>query len=119
MYEISANKRNTIFIALKGDFNVEEAKELLGRIHEIVPTLQKGFTLLTDLTDLDSIALDARSFIEQAMDAFNSRGVARIVRVVPDSAKDIGFNIMSLFHYSKDVTILTYASFQEVVKHLL
>jgi hypothetical protein len=29
----------------------------------------------------------------------DQKGVALVVRVVPDPTKDIGFNILSLFHY--------------------
>ena len=37
----------------------------------------------------------------------NAQGVTEILRVIPDPAQDIGLNIMSLFHYSKEVKFLT------------
>ena len=45
--------------------------------------------------------------IDSIMDLFNTAGVAAIVRVIPNPRKDIGFSIMSLFHYSHGVHIMT------------
>jgi hypothetical protein len=47
------------------------------------------------------------SHIERTMDRIRTQGVARIVRIIPDPRKDIGFNIMSLFHYPEGLQIIT------------
>ena len=41
------------------------------------------------------------------MDRINIYGVGTIIRVIPNPAKAIGFNILSLFHYQSDTTIST------------
>jgi predicted DCC family thiol-disulfide oxidoreductase YuxK len=33
------------------------------------------------------------------MDLFDQHGLKQVVRVVPEPARDIGFNIMARFHY--------------------
>ena len=43
----------------------------------------------------------------QIMDRINIYGVGTIIRVIPNPAKAIGFNILSLFHYQSDTTIIT------------
>ena len=34
-------------------------------------------------------------------------GIAKVVRIIPDPKKDIGLNIMSVFHYQRRVQIIT------------
>jgi len=46
-------------------------------------------------------------FIEKAMDMCNEKGASMVVRVIPDPHRDIGLQIMSIFHYGGDVRILT------------
>jgi hypothetical protein len=53
------------------------------------------------------MAAKAVPHIRRIMDLCNQRGVAMVVRVIPDPQKDIGLNIMSLFHYKRQVRIVT------------
>ena len=55
--------------------------------------------------------------IEKAMDLFNAQGVTEIIRVIPDPNMDIGFNIMSASHYSKQIKVNTVRSRQEAEAH--
>jgi hypothetical protein len=52
-------------------------------------------------------------YIERMMDLFNKKGVEMVVRVIPDPYKDIGLNIMSLFHYPRRVHIVTCETLEE------
>jgi hypothetical protein len=47
------------------------------------------------------------------MDACNRAGVQKVVRIIPEPEKDIGFGIMSLFHYRRGVQIVTCESADE------
>jgi hypothetical protein len=62
--------------------------------------------------------INAKQSIEKIMELLNKSGVSKVIRVIPDPKKDIGFNIMSLFHYSAGVAIHTYKSYREAEKHL-
>jgi hypothetical protein len=44
--------------------------------------------------------------------------VEAVVRVIPDPQKDIGLNILSLFHYRRRVRIVTCATLGEAMKAL-
>jgi hypothetical protein len=74
-----------------------------------------GFSVETQLECMDSYCLGD---IKQIMDLCEERGVAMVVRVVPDSHKDIGFNIMSVFLLSCDVPILTCSNLDEATQAL-
>jgi len=60
--------------------------------------LRPGFRVLSDLSDLESMEAPCLAHIRASMDVLNKRGVSTVVRVIPDPHKDIGLNILSLFH---------------------
>jgi len=78
-----------------------------------VSELQPGFRLLTDLSHLKSMDKACLPYIKANMDLFREKGVSEVVRVIPDPQKDIGFNVLSIFHYGRDIRIVTCASFKE------
>lgn len=119
MFSVSVDKTGTkLTIALKAHFNFQDAEQLHAQVQEIIPKLKKGFTLLTDMTFLEHMDLNIKSSIEKTMDVLNKQGVAKIIRIIPDQKKDIGFSIMSLFHYSTEVPVHTYSSYQLAAEHL-
>ena len=87
------------------------AKELPPLLAELTP----GFRLLTDMSALDEIDLECLPHIKAMMDLCNQRGVAMVVRVIPDPHKDIGMNILSPFHYRRDVHIVTCETIEEAL----
>ena len=99
--------RNLFVIRYHGHVDAAEVETGLEQIRTDLNTLQLGFRLLGDLTNLESMDAGCAPFIEKAMDLFNARGVALIVRVIPNPHRDIGLQIMSIFHYRGDVQILT------------
>ena len=119
MYKVTHDsKRNIVVIKIGKDFNIKQAGDLHTQLEQILPRCKKGFKVLTDLSSLESMKQEAHRTIEKSMELLNQHGVLKVIRVIPDPAKDIGFNIMSLFHYSRDVKILTYQSIEEAQKHL-
>jgi len=79
----------------------------LEQIRNGLAKLQRGFRLLADLSELQSMDVGCAPFIEKAMDMCNEKGASMVVRVIPDPHRDIGLQIMSMFHYGGDVQILT------------
>jgi hypothetical protein len=54
------------------------------------------------------------------MDSCAEKGVALVVRLLPaEPSKDIGFAIMSQFHYAPDVRIVTCATMEEAANYLV
>lgn len=119
MFSVETDKSGTrLTVTIKGRFDLNQAEQLYGRVQEILPEIKKGFTILTDLTSLEHMEADTKPFIKKTMDLLNKHGVSKVVRIIPDEKKDIGFSIMSLFHYSSQVPIHTYKSFQQAKEHL-
>jgi len=96
---------NTVVIIMGENFVAAGAEELYSAVKQIAPKLKKGFSVITDLSSLEAMDINTQHFIEKTMDLLNQRGVSKVVRIIPDHTKDIGLNIMSLFHYSGDVAI--------------
>ncbi|RKY32540.1 MAG: hypothetical protein DRP74_02405 [Candidatus Omnitrophota bacterium] len=119
MFKVNIDERqNKVIIKLEEDFNLPQAQELLLWIEQMSANLKKGFSVLTDMSTLKKMDINTRKPVEKTMDLLNRRGVSKVVRVIPDNTKDIGFNIMSQFHYSKEVSIFTCGSLEEAEKFL-
>ena len=56
--------------------------------------------------------------IVEIMKLCNDRQIGTVARVIPDPRKDIGFNIMSRFHYSPSVQLRIYDNLADAVKSL-
>jgi hypothetical protein len=52
------------------------------------------------------------------MDLCDKKGAAAVVRVIPDPQKDIGLNIMSIFHFRRRVRISTCETMEEALRQL-
>ncbi len=108
--------RNLVKLSFVGLIGRAEMERYQSEITRALASVQPGFTLLTDLTDLSSMATDCIPILEKTMDNIRSKGVALVVRVIPDQAKDIGLNILSLFHYPHGLKIITTETREEAAR---
>jgi hypothetical protein len=107
-------------ITVSGDATSEEARSGLENLRSLLTNVQPGFRLLADLSAVVSMPISAAPYIGQVMDSCAEKGVALVVRLLPtDPSKDIGLAIMSRFHYPPDVPIVTCATMEEAMRHLL
>ena len=105
-FEVDEPKR-LLVIRYHGLVRAEETEKGLEQIRNGLAKLQSGFRLLADLTELESMDVGCAPFIEKAMDMCNEKRASMVVRVIPDPHRDIGLQIMSIFHYRGDVQIIT------------
>ena len=115
--EIDAT-RNLLAMKYGGRVGAGEMRRRLGEVQAAVGSMPRGFRLLVDLTNLESMTTTCMPYIDRMMDLCNEMGVTKVVRIVPDSKKDIGFEIMSHFHYSRDVHIITCETTDEATRAL-
>ncbi len=111
MIKVSYNKEhNAIVIEFIGEVDAAQGEQQILDIKKAIPKDKKGFTLLVDLTLVEKMDPKVKGSIKKAMDLLNVNGVTKIFRVIPNPEKDIGLNIMSFFHYSPTVKIVTLPS---------
>ena len=110
--------RNALTISYGGRVSPDETRLCAEEVRLALTILQPGFRLIVDLTELQSMELSCSPLIAKIMEVCNAAGVAEVVRIIPDPARDIGLQIMSFFHYGSDVSIRTCASTAEAMEIL-
>ena len=99
-----------------GPADMRKAVEVL---RGLVPRMKPDFTLFSDFTHLEAMDPACASDLGAAMDLLSEGGMATVVRLIPDPAKDIGLNIISAFHFHHPVKIHTRPNMAEALKCLL
>jgi anti-anti-sigma regulatory factor len=119
MYEVEVDKsRNVLKIVFSQQIGPAEVNACEQKVRTLLANFQPGFRLLSDFSNLEFMDVACAPSIERVMDLCNRHGVSKVVRVIPDRHKDIGLNIMSLFHYRRRIAIVTCETMIEAVKEL-
>ena len=95
-----------------------QARQCRVAVAAALAKLQPGFRVLTDLRNLEEMDTACAAELQAIMDLCRKKGVSEVVRVIPDTTKDIGFNLMSFFHYGHDLPILTFETLAEAQQKL-
>jgi hypothetical protein len=107
-------------ITVAGDTTAEETRSGLENLRTLLKDVQPGFRLLADLSAVVSMPTNVAPYIGQVMESCGEKGVGLVVRLPPaDPGKDIGLAIMSRFHYAPDVPVVTCATMEEAMRHLV
>lgn len=96
-----------------------DVRACLKTIRDDMPQLRPGFVLLSDLTSLDSMDPRCAEGLGEMMELCCAKGMAAVIRVIPDPGKDIGFNLISLFHCPRPVRVYTRENLADAIKCLL
>src|SRR5258708_19524925 len=96
-----------------------EMKRDTKAVHALAPSIKPGFVVLSDLTNFDSMESACAADLGAIAEQLSSYGISSVIRVTPDPAKDIGFNIVSIFHFRQPVKVHTRDSLAEAIKCLL
>jgi hypothetical protein len=119
MYQVETDRaRNLISITFRDHVGPAEVAQGRAQVAVALEAMKPGFRLLADLSGLDSMEYACAPEIQATMDLLRKNGVAEVVRVVPDPKKDIGFAVMSYFHYDRETPVLTFASRAEALEKL-
>ena len=120
MYKVQFDTtKNVLQINLEKYLSEEDSIFLYQEIKKNIYKLDKNFNLLTDLTKLNNIDENTTQHIKKIMNIINKHGVLNIYRIISETNKDFGFNIMSMFHYSKNVKIKTFTCLEEANNYLI
>jgi hypothetical protein len=119
MFQAESNKSNNLLrFVFSGHVTPEETTQWRENLVGLLKDLRPGFKLLSDFGALDSMDVACAPDIETAMDLCDKAGIAKVVRIITDPRKDIGFSIMSLFHYRRRIPIVTCETMEEALKAL-
>lgn len=110
--------KNLLHLIWTGTLNSESAQRFLDNAEAASRKLRQNFDVLSDLRDLKAIEQDATERIDEMMERLTQRGVQRVIRVLPSETENFGLAIMSMFHYGKNVQIITCRTLEEACKFL-
>ena len=119
MFLAETNRRKGLLhLSFIGRVKPADLDGALSELETLLTDLAPGFVLLTDLSRLEAMDVACAAPIGRIMDRCRQRGVGRILRVIPEPAKDIGLNILSAFHYPPEVRTTVCASLAEAAEYL-
>lgn len=96
----------------------EEMKRAQEEVKALLAELSPGFRMLVDLSQVETIDLNSTPEIGRLMELVDQSGVGLVARVIPDPDKDIGMNILAIFHYPHHPRILTCKTMAEALREL-
>jgi hypothetical protein len=97
----------------------EDARFCLECLQSLLADIKPGFRLLSDLSGIKSMRTTTAPYIGKIMELCADKGLESVVRVLPSEPRnDIGYAILSQFHYGPDVRIFTCDNVQEAASHL-
>ena len=119
MVLVTSNKtKQLLVISYFGSVRLKELQRNRADLTEQLGRLSPDFRLLADFSRLESMELDCAPELGRMMDLIGQAGVSRVVRVIPDKDKDIGMNILTVFHYPHRPRVITCGNLAEAARIL-
>jgi len=94
-------------ISYVGVVTADDLRRCRQEIETQATELGAGFTMLVDLTPLTAMDAECVTEVGHNMEVVDRLGVELVVRVIPDVSKDIGMNILTVFHYQHRPRLVT------------
>lgn len=119
MFLATTNKpKRLLHLSFIQHVGVEELQRGNQELVAFLADLPAGIQVLADLDRLESMDVACAGEFGKAMDLCDQHGVELVVRVIPDPTKDIGLNILSVFHYRHRVRVVTCETMEEAARLL-
>jgi anti-anti-sigma regulatory factor len=119
MLLLEVNKvRRLLHVSYIGHVRASDLRQSREELDLLLAELRPGFSLLVDLSHLESMDIACEDEIIRIMESLNRKGVGAVARVIPEPARDIGLNILTAFHYSRRVRVFTCQSLEEGLERL-
>ena len=93
--------KRLIYFSFINHVSVEELQRCREDLKTMLAEMPAGFRVLADLSNLKTMDVNCAPELGKVMELFDQKGVGMVVRVIPDATKDIGLNILSVFHYRR------------------
>jgi hypothetical protein len=119
MFSVEASDAERLIkINWSGQVDTDQMRRCAEEISVAAAKMRPGFRVLADMTDLESMDPAGAPYIGSVMDLCASKQVEHVVRVIPDPRKDIGFNILSYFHYGSKIRVTVCENLAEAIRRL-
>lgn len=95
-----------------------ELADARSELQTLLADLPPDFRLLADLSRLDSMEAECVTELGRTMELISQHGVGLILRVIPDASKDIGLNILTIFHYPRRPRVINCQNLAQAIQKL-
>lgn len=110
--------KRLLLLEFIGRVQAKELQNSRDELESLLADVPAGFRLLTDLSRLQSMELACQTEISRVMELLDRKGVGTVIRVIPETQKDIGFNILAAFHYRHRIQTVTCQTMEEAARLL-
>ena len=108
MLLVTSNKsKQLIYVSFIGEVRPEEFPAGRAELATELAGLSAGFHYLADFSQLATMDPECAPEMGLTMELIAKAGVGLVVRVIPDPSKDIGMNILTVFHYPPELQVVT------------
>ena len=114
----SSKSKQFLNVRFIGQVRPDDLKSGCNDLKAELAGLSPGFHYLADFSQFESMDLDCTPELGRLMDLLVKSGVGLVVRVIPDSSKDIGMNILTIFHYPRSLKVVTCQTLIEAARAL-
>jgi anti-anti-sigma regulatory factor len=119
MVLVTANKyRRLLCLQYVQRVTPAELAGVRDELKAVLADLPPDFRLLADLGQVEFMDPACADELGAAMELIGQHSVSLIVRVIPDPAKDIGLNILTIFHYPHHPRLITCETLAEALQRL-
>jgi hypothetical protein len=119
MFLATSNKpKRLLHLSYINRVEPEELRRGLEDLKILLADLPPGFRVLVDFGRLKSMDTACAKELGRGMEMMDQSGVGLVVRVIPDPGKDIGLNILTLFHYPHHPKVVTCENMTEAARAL-
>ena len=119
MLLVTSNKsKQLLLISYIGPVRLKEFQRNREELTKQLGELSPGFRLLADFSQMESMGLDCTPELGRMMNLIGRAGVALVARVIPEPGRDIGMNILTVFHYPHRPRVVTCQNLTEAARLL-
>ncbi|MFN2542260.1 MAG: hypothetical protein ABR514_08850 [Chthoniobacterales bacterium] len=120
MYSVELDpSQRLLVISAAQHVTADEARKTVEELRNLLKDIAPGLRVLADFRWLESMDAAAAQHIAAIMDLLSEKKVVSVARVMPDPHKDIGFNILSQFHYSAEIHVETFERLADAIGALI
>jgi hypothetical protein len=119
MFLATSNKaKGLLYLGYIGHVDKADLRRGHEEVTALLADLPVGFKMLVELDRLESMDIGCVEELGKIMELLDQHGLKQVVRVIPDPAKDIGFNILARFHYHKNPRMTNCETMMQAAKLL-
>jgi len=111
-------RQNLVAIRYSGYVTPDQTALSVAEVRATLAKVEPGFRVLAGLTNLKTMEVACAPHIAKIMELCYQKGVATVVRVMPNPGRDVGLQILSYFHYGDEIRFLTCSSIAEAMAKL-